>query len=228
MATKEERVRDYAIQRNYEYDSHDEAGNYTGLTEDQWKDQIREEWSWKKLKAHHVVLNFHDKDVDKDGLPKPLHVHGCVYFKDNITQSEAIKRTGCSSDLNCKAINNKSQAYRYLLHITERAIEDGKHVYDEDCLEYSIADGRKFDYHKVIKPSVKDEDALKGEALIKQTIKLILQGEYGEGEAVYMRLPREVLIMMGEKSTYERKIHNAIAGRTKIHQQDLYNSAMNR
>ena len=223
---KDERVRPYTMQRNYAYESHDADGKFNGLTEEQWKQQICDEWTSDNLKADYVCFIFHDKDKDDHGSPKPLHVHGCVYFKNPTSQSQAVELTGCSSDLNCKAINNKSQAYRYLLHITEQAIADEKHVYDEACLHTSVADGKNFDYHKTIKGSSKSDDDLKGEALIKQTVKKILAGEYGDSEIIYRRLPKQVLVMMGEKSKYDRQIHNAIVNRDRIHQKELYDTQL--
>lgn len=206
-----DRTRNYTMQRNYEYDTQNANSKYKGLTEDEWKELILDEWSCDKLNADSVTIIFHDKCNDDNGLPKPLHAHNCTHFKDAITHTEAIKRGGCSSDKNCKAIGKKAQAYKYLLHITEQAIKDKKHIYGEDELIIFVADGKSFDYHKIIQASEEEEDDKDAKKLLKNTINLILQGFYGEERIMSkLLLEDEIVQLMAMKPTNKRTIENAI------------------
>lgn len=210
----------YTIQRNYKYESHDEDGNFNGLTKDEWKERIREEWTCDKLKANYVVFIFHDKDVDENGIPKELHVHGCVNFKDSIPLSNAILLTKCSSEKNCEPIGRKkSQAYRYLLHITEKAIKDKKHIYGEDCLEYSVAKNVDFDYKKIIRSSETEETEKEDKTVLQRIIEAIRQGGYGDGSPaselkseIYNNLLLDDTAnrLMSAKPSNRRAIENAI------------------
>ena len=206
----------YSVQRNYKFESHDADGNFLGITEDEWKEKIRDEWTCDKLKANYIVFIFHDKDIDEHGNIKELHVHGCINFIDSIPASNARKLSGCSSDKNCKIISNKSSAYRYLLHITEKAIRDKKHIYDEDCLEYSIATGKTFDFKAIIKKSEQDEEDKNSAKLIKQTIIHIMNGAYGDGNPwnfnpmLAICANQQLAMLIAQKPTYRRAIENAI------------------
>lgn len=196
MAYKQgtDRQRLYFPQRSYDYDSHDANKNFNGLTESEWKERIREEWTAKNLKAKSVVLIFHDKDIDTDnGALKPLHVHAVVYFKDAIEQSAAIKRLGCSCDRNCTEVKNSVGTYKYLLHINEEDIKAGKHIYDEERLEIST-DGTKFDYHKEISKIEQEKREEKDrKKLQKKVVDDILEGVYPDKkifmDAVYSGSP---------------------------------------
>jgi hypothetical protein len=181
LMAKKDRTRNYTAQRNYVYETQDPQSKYFGLTEDEWREKILEEWSLDNLKANHITIIFHDKCKDDGGILKPLHVHACINFKDSLTPTEAIARTGCSSEKNCEMITKKSSAYRYLLHITEKAIASGKHIYSEDELIILVTDEKKdkYDFHKLIKTSEEDEDAQKNKELLKDTLLMIQSGCYG-------------------------------------------------
>lgn len=205
----------YTVQRNFKYETA-QNGKYPNLTEDEWKKRIMEEWTYDKLKANYIVYIFHDRDVDDNGLLKELHVHGCINFVDSIALSNASKLAGCSSEKNCKAISKKSNAYRYLLHITEQAIKQRKHLYDEDYLIYSIAPTKKCEYKKLIQMSEKDEDEKDKEKLIKKVIADIMNGMYGDGNPfnfnpmLQICANRQVAMIIAEKASYRRAIENAI------------------
>lgn len=211
----------YSMQRNYKYESHDKNGNFNGLTEDEWKNRIREEWTCDRLKAKSVVFVFHDSDTDENGILKELHAHGCVNFKEAIPLSNAIKLSGCSSDKNCEQIGRakKAQAYRYLLHITEKAIKDKKYIYGEERLEYSIAKGEKFDFKKTIQASETEEGEKDDRKMLQQIIENIRQGVYGDGSTAYgeaNKIYNNLLMddnanrLMSIKPSNKRAIENAI------------------
>lgn len=183
---KVSKTHNYVMQRNYAYETQHADSKHKGLTEEEWREKILEEWSWRNLKANYVVIIFHDKDKDKDtGEDKGLHAHGIGNFEQSLTQSEALKHSGCSSEDNCRPMKDKVKAYRYHLHITEKAIEDHKHIYSEDELIFSVADGKNFglkEYHKVIcKKNQQSEETKEDKKLIDETIKKILDAYYGDG-----------------------------------------------
>lgn len=125
--SKPKRYRSYAAQRSYEYDS-----QLTGETKDEWKSRIKAEWTLENLSAISIILIFHDNDVDENGVPKGLHVHAVINFKESQTQSNAVRLTKCSNERNCEGVHDKVGAYRYLLHATDNALNAKKHVYDAD------------------------------------------------------------------------------------------------
>lgn len=175
----------YTIQRNYKYECEHKDGKYYGLSEDEWRKKILEEWSPKRLNAKHVTVIFHDKctvtDEHGNVTKRELHAHAVVYFKDSITETEAMKRTGCTRLKNVKIVDRKARAYRYLLHISEGAISDGKHIYSEDeLIIMKLDESVKYDYHKLIKDSEEDEDVKEEKNLLKKTIRNILVGGYDE------------------------------------------------
>ena len=179
--------RNYALQRNYEFDSHDENQQFNGLTIEDWKKQILNDWSPTNLKAKHVTIVFHYEDKDVNGIVKSMHAHAVTNEKETMSQSNMITHSKCSCENNCTSIKeeNLPNAYRYLLHITEKAIKDKKHIYGENELVFLVADGEKFnidDYHSMIARKVtQTEDEKKDKKLINDTIKKILDGYYGTG-----------------------------------------------
>lgn len=217
MAYKQgtDRPRLYFPQRSYQYDSHDANKNFNGLTESEWKERIREEWTAKNLKAKSVVLIFHDKDVDDHGNPKGLHVHAVIHFKDGVAQSAAIKRLGCTCEENCTEVKNSVGTYKYLLHINEKDILEGKHIYGEECLEIS-ADGTKFDYHKEISKIEQEKREEKDrKKLEKKVINDILTGVYPDKksfvDAVYSGSPEfeKIRLLIGASPAFDKKVEHA-------------------
>lgn len=173
----------YVMQRNYSYETQHDDSKYKGLTEEEWKEKILEEWSCDNLKANHVTLIFHGEDKDKDtGVDKGLHVHGVSNFVESLTQSEALKHSGCSSELNCTPMKDKALAYRYLLHVTEKAMEEKKHIYSENELIFLVADKKTFgleEFHKIIsRKKQEDEDTVDAKKLIKGVVDDIIAGKY--------------------------------------------------
>lgn len=182
----------YSGQRSWWYASHDENGNENGLTKEEWRKQIRDEWTPQKLNAHHVTIIFHDRCTTKDDhgniIEKPLHAHIIVYFINNITRTQAQKRLNCSRIDDVKVIKKgkRASAYRYLLHITEKAIKDKKHIYAEDeLIVLKMTEDTKYDYHKLILKSEEEEDVQEENTLVKKVIKEISNGVYDGAETVY-------------------------------------------
>lgn len=165
MADKEKRQRWFSIQRNYDFETHDKDNNRTwDITPQQWKDEIiayfKEQTSSGAFLK--VAMVFHDKDVVDTGF-KPLHVHAIVYMKNPIAigkvemqadgtlkRTGASKALGASSSKNISALQDDGQVgamAKYNLHITEKAIRAGKHIYDEDNV---VLMGDIHDYHELL------------------------------------------------------------------------------
>lgn len=184
-AKNDGRDRWWSATRSYHYDSHDEDNNWNGLTKEAWKKMILEEYDASKLNAHHVTIIFHDRDTEIDDhgnvVLKELHVHVCIYFVHGHTDTAVMQALGCSRLKNVKVIekNKRSRAYRYLLHVSEGALNDGKFIYGEDELIISkLTDSEKYDYHSLTKASNQEEDAKEEKDLLKKTIKDIMNGVY--------------------------------------------------
>ena len=145
-STREKEYCKYAIQRSYYYETHDKDGNLTSAeTEQEWRCRVRKEWSdLHFLQACDIAFIFHDKDIDdKTGLPKGLHVHGVITFAKGKPQSQAQILCKCSSEKNCDYARNKVQAYRYLIHVTDAALNAKKHVYSADEVTIIVVDVNK-------------------------------------------------------------------------------------
>lgn len=242
--------RNYALQRNYEFDSHDENQQFNGLTIEDWKKQILNDWSPTNLKAKHVTIIFHYEDKDVNGIIKSLHAHGVTNEKETTSQSSMTKRSKCSCKENCTSIKeeNLPNAYRYLLHITEKAIQDKKHIYSENELVFLVADDEKFDiddYHSMIARKVmQTEDEKKDKKLIDEAIKKILDGYYGTGyigfevgredfDKYFDKQPimdelikdSNVVLAMGRNSQLYTKVMNSIKLRVEL-TKSLFKDAM--
>lgn len=223
--------RNYALQRNYEYDSHDENQQFNGLTIEDWKKQILADWSPANLKANHVTIIFHNKDKDGNGIVKSIHAHAIANEEETMTQSNMMTHSKCSCEENCTPIKeeNLPKAYRYELHITEQAIKDKKHIYSEDELIFLVADGKTFgikEYHNMIARKVtQTEDQKKDKELINETIKKILDAYYGDGykgfimkvdsfdkQLIYDELIKDpkIVLAMGRNSQLYTKVMNTI------------------
>lgn len=132
MKKSERRFYRFDVQRNYQFETHDADGNQiSDITENEWRDKVTAEIrSLMDNGATDVFYIFHDKDVNDDGTSKGLHVHEIVTFKDNKTQTSAVKHLGASSVHNCSPCNDPIGSYRYLIHVSETALNEKKTIYD--------------------------------------------------------------------------------------------------
>lgn len=143
----------FFAQRNYSYES-----ATTNETEDQWKKRIELEWSLdyqrnnnsKNIKSIHWA--FHPDDIDPEtGNPKGLHAHAVIEMEVHcgISQELAKKYFGCSSDANCEVIKTRKglvEAYRYLTHISQKAINEKKQRYTPEDVHIEVDDAVKQEY----------------------------------------------------------------------------------
>lgn len=147
----DKKVRWYSVQRNYDFETHDKDKNVVDpISEDDWvqrvKNEMHELYENGVLKSYAMI--FHDKDMLETGF-KPIHMHAVVEFKTTRRKANAINILKASSEQNVDYIEtkgSKAAASRYLLHITEKSIRDGKNIYGEHEL---ITEGG-FDYHKMV------------------------------------------------------------------------------
>lgn len=152
---KEKRARCYFPQRSYYYETHDKDGNVINMeTEQEWKERVTEEWSdLTKLIAKSIAFIFHDNDIDENGVPKGLHVHAVVEFDESIEQSKAVNRLGCSSEQNCQSVSDKVDSYRYLIHVSESALNKCKFIYPVSAVTCLTTEDKPFELEKLMSRS---------------------------------------------------------------------------
>lgn len=129
---KESRFRRFDVQRNYQFETHDDKGNQTSdITESDWRKKVISEI--RCLFDNGVTeafCIFHDRDINDDGTNKGLHVHMVVSFADAKTQTSVIKLLGASRLQNCLPCKFYVESLRYLIHVSEKALNDMKYIYD--------------------------------------------------------------------------------------------------
>lgn len=125
-----DRARTFFLQRSYYYDTHDENHNVTrNISADEWKEEIKD--TWMNAGCRWGAMIFHDRDVQKDGTLKELHAHSVVNYKDAKSFSSVKAKYGISRDDNVQKVKSIADSARYLVHISESAINEGKTVYSQ-------------------------------------------------------------------------------------------------
>ncbi|WP_181399025.1 Rep family protein [Apilactobacillus timberlakei] len=129
--TKYKKFKNFTVQRNYKYDTHDENGNLvSNLSETDWENKILDLFKSIEPSLKCGALIFHDKDIDTDNnKPKSLHVHMVLEFSNARTLNSICKVLNVSSSQNCSVVKILGSSYRYLTHISDSAINKGKHIY---------------------------------------------------------------------------------------------------
>ena len=132
------RIRGVTAQRSYDYDVHDfdeETGEKhlkeNAPTEDEWKQQIIDEYSKVGEKSLFCYFIFHDSDMLENGKIKPLHVHVVMKLKNGKSVRKLMTDLGISRVENIAKVKSYKGALNYLLHITKNARNDGKFVYSQ-------------------------------------------------------------------------------------------------
>lgn len=148
--------------RNYFFETHDATGAPlpNALTEEEWKKKTLAELA-KVCDAigESIAIIYHDKDKDKKRKPKGLHLHFVMrfkarkaktldYFITEFKKASGFDLTGYGQQTkkNFQLVNNTRQAYKYLIHISETALKDKKHIYDvSEVIVYSrVKEGDKY------------------------------------------------------------------------------------
>lgn len=210
---KTNKFRWFAIQRNYDFETHDKDKNVTwNVTEDEWRNAMikffRENVDSGVFELATVV--FHDKDEIDTGF-KPIHLHAIVKLKSPSVKGHIkvddtgtiIKRTGAVNILGASKEENlavletageRGAMAMYDLHITQKAISENKHIYSEDDV---ILMGNISNYHELLKLAkggnkLKDADAFavslrtkiwKGEMIADDALDVIFK-EYGDEDPI--------------------------------------------
>ena len=131
MKKSEKRYRKFDVQRNYQFETHDENGNkISDITESEWLEKVTAEIrELLNSGVTEVFYVFHDKDNNDDGTSKGLHVHEVVTFKDPKTQTSVVKLLLASSVHNCSPCDSYVDSMRYLIHVSENALNEMKYIY---------------------------------------------------------------------------------------------------
>lgn len=129
---KTKRFYKFILQRNFQYETHDENGNVkSAITESEWREKVENEfYQLFQNGVIEIFYAFHDKDINGDGTSKGLHVHAVVTYRDAKTLTSVVKHLGASSIHNCERCASYCDAVRYLTHDSEEAINDMKYHYD--------------------------------------------------------------------------------------------------
>lgn len=149
------RARGFVVQRSYFYDvsaekvaDNGETVRYVpddAISQDDWRKMIVDEWtSYFSKNVLEGAFIFHDRDVQPDtGDPVLIHVHGVIRYKDAKTQTAVMKHLGLTSLKNCQPVESYSAAYRYLIHVSDSALNGQKTIYNENELYVFNLDFKK-------------------------------------------------------------------------------------
>lgn len=142
VTTENKRVREFFLQRNYEFETHNEnKERISDLTEEQWKEKVLNETfngSMTTSKIKSCALIFHDKDYDyKADKLKGLHCHIILELSNpsKLSTIRNIKLPGSEEktmfqEHNSEILKNVARGYQYLTHRTQQAIIDRKYPYE--------------------------------------------------------------------------------------------------
>lgn len=136
-----QKVRGITAQRSYDFDVHyfdEETGEKhlkeNAPTEEEWKQQIIDDYSEIGKESQFCYFIFHDKDMLEDGNVKPLHVHIVIKFENARRIGALMKKLGISRVENISKVKSYKGALSYLLHVTKQARNDGKFIYSQSDL----------------------------------------------------------------------------------------------
>lgn len=132
MKKSEKRYRRFDVQRNYQFETHDSNGNkISDISESEWHEKVVSEIRslFNDSDIIEVFYIFHDKDINDDGTSKGLHCHEIVTFKEGHTQTAIVKLLFASSVHNCLPCDSYVDSMRYLIHVSESALNEMKHIY---------------------------------------------------------------------------------------------------
>ena len=170
VALDTDRHRTWFCQRSWHYDTHDKDGNWSGETQAQWQQRVKDELATPANMSIRgiakIYLVFHNLDTDEHGNPKELHCHYVATMRDSETQERARQKLGCSDrEQNCQSPNDVVDALRYLIHVSKAALNSDKHIYSVDDVIAVSADPAKpiEPYRKAIQESARKQAKAKQE-----------------------------------------------------------------
>lgn len=191
MAEQKVRARNFMCQRSYYFETHDENGleKENAETAEVWKSRVRGECqSLLSDEQDQLLLIFHDKDVLPDGELKPLHVHFLLMFKNARYQQVIMRESNITRLENCQVVRARSAAARYLIHVTNEALNEGKHIYSPDEVE-----AYNCDFMQLIKQKASNDKEDIDEMVAK------ISGQLQKGELIPDEVLKILLGQLGEK-----------------------------
>lgn len=236
MKKVDKRYYRFDVQRNYQFETHDDKGNIiSDITENEWREKVKSEVRgfFEGSPVSEVFCIFHDRDVNDDGTSKGLHFHMVVTFSNgnHKTQTSAVKLLGASSVHNCQPCDSYVDSLRYLIHISETAVNQMKYIYDvTDVFGWRIADDGA-----VVKTTVtdfkqsmsrkNDKKARKEQKKVKDNcVVAVMSGNsiVSDVRGVYLEDPHNVglsvLDYLQDKPLYERASDERLAMITEFYQ----------
>lgn len=231
MKKSEKRYRRFDVQRNYQFETHDADGNQiSDITETEWIDKVTSEIHslFDNSDITEVFYIFHDKDINDDGTSKGLHVHLVVTFAEGHTQTAVVKLLLASSVHNCTPCDSYVDSMRYLIHVSENALNEMKYIYsvndvhgwriDEDgsVTDTTVQDFKEAMSRKNTKKAHKEQKKVKdscavavmsGESIVSDVRDVYLEDtqnvglsavDYLQDKSLYERASDEWLTMITE------------------------------
>lgn len=145
--TENKRNRQWFGTRNYYYETHNENGEQVvELTEKKWKNKILKEFKDLMKVNEHIKeywLIFHDKDKNDNDELGQLHVHFYIEYDNGVWPTSIMKQLQVSKESNLTAVKNVASVFKYMLHISDKAMEDGKAIYHVSDLICVVKDKGK-------------------------------------------------------------------------------------
>ena len=177
--SKTDRFYKFDVQISYKYFVEDEEGNRKNdMTEPEWRkmmvDKLRTLVFADNSPIKEIFYIFHDRDINKDGTAKGLHIHFIVWLNKGYakSQSAAMKYFGATLLSNCQICNNYTNSAQYLCHISPGAIIDMKTVY----LPEDVHGWRRDDEGNIVATTLQDFQKVmagKGARKDKQEVRAI-------------------------------------------------------
>lgn len=183
------KTRTFFVQWSQYYDTHDELGNLRNpdtsyfktiqdaLDLDNWLNW-RKKWLAKKIvqvlppkgerkkgqrKGIYIgICHYADTKINtktKKREHKENHIHTCVSFANAVEVEKAREFFEVSRKQNCMPVKSVKNVLEYMLHITQQAIQDQKHIYSENELFGNFASKQEmldFFHQKIASTTVKD------------------------------------------------------------------------
>jgi len=218
------KARGFAMQRNYDFDTSDfdeELGEKVkkpnAPSESEWREMIyklcKGVAEGKNVEFCYAI--FHDKDKLHNGDIKPLHVHIVIKYTNARRVGSVLKKFGISRTQNISKVKSYNGALKYLLHVTNEAIAEGKYIYGQDQLMMFVEgkETKNDEHFKSMIASKKDDDK-EVEFEIKESVLDLLtlvrkKGIVANINELYEDYPDHNNIVSDIYYSYKRKLEDA-------------------
>lgn len=204
IMSKEKKARLFWVTRHYSFDSSAKNPSYAGISKKDWVQLMKDKADIavanngpNDTPIDYIAYIFHDKDKDDAGNPVQIHCHMFVSFKRSVEQSYVQARFETSSANNTQPIKSGHRMAKYLIHISDDALDKGKYIYDKADVHMELSrDFSALKYSDLLKPSYwkkaekKNNDLMivtnrnKAEAIADKLGKDIRDGKVRKDEAL--------------------------------------------